>query len=108
MSIVYLPSDVVQGAAHHGIVRLGSAGREEDRIALGFVSGGGSHPDPRGPLYRNSLVLEALVEGGRNLDLRNIGSSSPLLLDPWGVAGSWQIWTQDGKERDAQASESRE
>ena len=74
-------SNVVQGAAHHGIVRWGSAGREEDRIALGFASGGGSHPDLRGLLYRNLLALEALVDGGRNLDPKNIGSF-PFLLDP--------------------------
>ena len=78
---------MVQRVAHHGIVRRGSAGREVDRIALDFASGDGSHPDPRGLLYRNSLALEALValvalvDGGRNLDPRNIGSS-PFLLDP--------------------------
>jgi len=108
MSVICPLSNVVQGAAHHGIVRWGSAEREEDRIALDFASGGGSHPDLRGLLYRNLLALEAPVDGGRNLDPRKIGSS-PFLLDPcWDVARSWEIWMQGGKEKDAQASETRE
>jgi len=81
MSVDCLPVEHGAKMAHHGIVRRGSAGREVDRIALDFASGDGSHPDPRGLLYRNSLALEALVDGGRNLDPRNIGSS-PFLLDP--------------------------
>jgi hypothetical protein len=106
MSIVCLLANVVQGVAHHGIVRWGSEGREEDRIALGFASGGGSHPDLRDLHHRNLLAPETLADGGRNLDPRNIGSS-PCLLDPWDVARSWEIWMQGEKERNGQASETR-